>query len=230
LEKLVDLQERVMRINAERAFNSAIQAFQFECPSIKHDGHAAFGNTKYSYATLAQVANTIRPYLDKHGLSYGFTSESVSDGIKVTCTVKHVEGHSGSADFVVAIDNNAKGMNIAQRAASALSYARRYALLMALGITTADTDDDGAGAGEPPLSKPNPGKKAVTKQDLQDLFRAYRDFRGFNSEDSDEQKLEVGRLCETKVGVNKDKWTDPSLWQPDQLQVMWSILEGVEAL
>lgn len=228
LAKLVDLQERIMRLNAERAFNAAIQAFQAECPPVQHDGKAAFGNTRYTYATLARVAETIRPLMDKHGLSYGFTSSQAQDGVTVTCTVSHVEGHSKSSDFTVSIDNSAKGMNIMQKAASALSYARRYALLMALGITTAEFDDDGHTATSP--QRPRNTAKVVSKDDLYALYDGYERHRGFNSEDKDGRVAEVGRLLETKLGIHKDKWTDPSHWDVQTLQTAWDVIEGRESL
>ncbi len=63
-------------------------------------------------------------------------------GYLVACIVHHREGHSERTEFLVPIDVQAR-MNDAQKAGSALTYGRRYALCAALGIVTAEEDDDG---------------------------------------------------------------------------------------
>lgn len=159
LEKLVALQERIMAKNAEMEFNRAIQEFQSECPPIDKDRTAEVrkdGKIQYTYkyATLEQIARTIQPLLKKHGLSYSFDSSCVPIGnrevLVAKCTVHHVAGHSRSGTFQCPIDSTAR-MNVMQQSASALSYARRYALTLALGITTAEYDDD-ARSMDPPVS------------------------------------------------------------------------------
>jgi hypothetical protein len=66
--------------------------------------------------------------------------------VEVTCKINHINGHSQDAKFTAPIDPAAK-VNDMQKTASALSYARRYALQLALGITTTDEDDDGQAGG-----------------------------------------------------------------------------------
>ncbi len=142
LAKLMDLQERQMNKVAEQEYNRAITGFQAELTPISKNKDSYVG----SYATLDHIAKTIAPLMAQFELSYSFESE-ISDGtVEVTCRVSHIRGHSTSSKFTAPIDPAAK-VNDMQKTASALSYARRYALQLALGITTTDEDDDGNAGG-----------------------------------------------------------------------------------
>ena len=84
--------------------------------------------------------------MTKYQLSYSFESEITDGMVEVTCKISHINGHTESARFTAPVDPSAK-VNDMQKTASALSYARRYALQLALGITTTDEDDDGQAGG-----------------------------------------------------------------------------------
>jgi hypothetical protein len=138
LSKLMDLQERQMAKQAEQLYNRAITGFQSKLQPISKNKDSYVG----SYATLDHIAKSIAPLLAEYELSYSFESE-IKDGIvEVVCQISHIDGHSRTAKFTAPIDKAAK-VNDMQKTASALSYARRYALQLALGITTTDEDDDG---------------------------------------------------------------------------------------
>lgn len=159
LSKLVDLQERVQKHNAEMAFNEAMQSFQGECPVIPHDKSGGGNPAKYTYASLPQIVATIRPFLNEHGFAYSFDCVTEQDRMITTCTVSHVAGHSRTHSIMIKICGTS-AMSQPQMAASALTYGRRYALCAALGIVTADTDDDcNAGAGGRPDSGVNPSPR-----------------------------------------------------------------------
>lgn len=148
IERLVALRERMEDRSAAAAFNRALMAFQGECPPIVKNREAKIttrsgGAYAYRFADLDQIARTIRPLLERHGLSYSWDSE-VKDGKMVcTCIVRHIDGHAQSAHFTAPTDSDA-AMSGAQKFASALTYARRQSLVQALGLTITDEDDDGA--------------------------------------------------------------------------------------
>lgn len=153
LEKLVALHERLEARKAEQAFNEALQQFQERVPVIPKNKRVNYptkggGKVDYSYSTFDHVADTIRPLMTDLGLHYSFSTEPM-DGkrLMVKCIVRHIDGHSIESTFPVDVDSTAK-MNIQQQMASATTYAKRYALIQALGITTADTDDDAYLAGQ----------------------------------------------------------------------------------
>lgn len=146
MERLVALHERMETRAAEKAFNKAMNDFQAECPQILKTSQASIrtksgGSYGYKYAELDQIDDAIRPLMTRLGLSKRFTTERIGGDVKVTCIVSHVDGHSISADFQCAIDSDA-AMSGAQKGGAAVTFAKRYALIAALGLTTTESDTD----------------------------------------------------------------------------------------
>lgn len=150
IERLVALKERAEERTAAAEFNVAVAAFQSECPPIQKKSQAKIttksgGEYGYSYAELDTIAQTIRPLLTKHGLSYSWDSDFDARGMLVcTCTLRHVGGHAQSAKFSLPTDTTS-AMSSQQKHAAALTYARRQSLIQVLGLTTTEPDTDGAG-------------------------------------------------------------------------------------
>ncbi len=144
LEKLFSLYERQRDHDAKMAYSAAMAEFQNEAPVIPKNRTVNTGKYSYDYAELDHIAETIRPILYRHGLSYRYNSDLGDKTIKVDCIVTHAQGHSETTSFACPLGGMA-GINAAQQTASALSYARRYALLLALGLSTGEQDDDMAG-------------------------------------------------------------------------------------
>ena len=148
LEKLVALFNQQEDRAAAREFSAAMAAFQAECPPIRKASTAEIVTTSgarysYQYAELDMIANTIRPLLHKHGLSYTWDSSEAGGLLACTCTIRHANGHSVASKFTCSIDSAAK-MSGAQKSGAALTYAKRQALIQALGLTTGEPDTDGA--------------------------------------------------------------------------------------
>lgn len=146
---ILDLQERIEKRAAEADFRASFARFQGECPPIKHDQVVDFvtkagRRTSYSHASLGQIARTINPILGRYGLSYSWESANVDGMMVVTCLVSHVSGHNVSAKFGLPAKGGTDSMSEAQQYASTLTYAKRQSLVQALGLTTADSDVDGA--------------------------------------------------------------------------------------
>ena len=147
LERLFALYERANDRVAAQEFNRAMAAFQAECPPIAKNASgnvATQGGAKFSYkyAQLPMIAQTIAPYLHKHGLSYSWASAQEPGKLTVTCTVRHENGHSHAASCTIPTETKA-GMSDQQKVGSALTFGERLSLIQALGITTADPDMDG---------------------------------------------------------------------------------------
>ena len=97
------------------------------------------GQYSYSYATLADALQMARPILAKHGLALTQCAEANHDEVVVHTTVLHASGQ-----FVTYAPLRLPVGKTAQATGSALSFAKRYALMAALGLAT--EDDDGAAA------------------------------------------------------------------------------------
>lgn len=145
LTALMDLKDRNDAKVAKQEFNFALSKFQSEIPTIVKTGYADFGEgkAKYTYAKLDEIAKAIKPFLSINGLSYRYEQSVGNGGIEVTCIVAHSGGHEIKATMFSTPDSSG-GKNSIQQVASAVQYMRRYTLTGALGITTADFDDDAA--------------------------------------------------------------------------------------
>jgi len=154
LARLVEMQERAMERDARAQFFDAMSEFQRKCPPIRKTSAARTspegGKILYTFAALDEIARTINPILAGVGLSYSWDSTVTGDdkgaSLVCVCTVRHKAGHTVTATFGCPVAGT-NMMSGAQKAASALTYARRQSLVQALGLTTTDDDDDGRDGG-----------------------------------------------------------------------------------
>jgi hypothetical protein len=181
VKELRELHRDMKADRALEAFNRAFVQFKKECPPIPRtrktdqytrvtaDGRRVQGD----FADLETIAKVVNPVLLRHGLSYRWTDTKLIDGLMVvTCRLAHEDGHSEdspSPPFPVGKPIVSKAGNqvqsVQQVSASTSTYARRYSLISALGLTTVDEDDDGLGEnGEPAGSITE--EQAKTIQDL----------------------------------------------------------------
>ena len=153
----VDMMERLLKMRsdlkaeyASEEYARALSSFQSACPVIKKTSSAvdSKGKVRYRYASMDEISASVAPLLEKNGLSYSFKTKQNEKSVTAICIVKHSAGHSEETEFTIPIDPEAY-MNAAQKVASALTYAKRYAFVNAFGIMTGDEDDDGNGTGGP---------------------------------------------------------------------------------
>lgn len=148
IEHLMNLQIKMEERQAEKAFYDAMASFQGECPVIprnkKTDFESRGGNkVKYDYAPLDQIVSIVKPILMKNGLSFTFTVSPKEDATtEVVTTVYHKEGFRKDFSYTYDSIHDDGRMNASQRRKSALTYAKRAALENALGVVTANEDDD----------------------------------------------------------------------------------------
>ena len=103
---------------------------------------------KSRYADLAEVLNTVRPVLSKHGLAIVQSTESNGEMVSVTTAIVHKEGgHISSTASCVPAKWDGQGVG------AATTYLRRYGLAAMCAI--AQEDDDGQSAAHNrPIQKP----------------------------------------------------------------------------
>lgn len=162
LERLMQMQERWESREAEKSFNRAMADFQNKCPRIvkRKEGHG------YKYATLGDIQAQIKMTANECGISWRWETVS-NDGnsLTVRCIVTHIDGHSQSTDSTSFIENPNKMQTRTQMIGVATTYAQRYSLIGALGISTADEDMDARLPGEyqdkPKYTSFNADKEAI---------------------------------------------------------------------
>jgi ERF superfamily len=124
--------------------NKALAAFQAEAPRIVKDevgiipGKDGKQGYKYRYADLATVAAVTLPLLGKHGLSFFTKPVIVGTQFGLACKLKHASGEEEEGFYPL------PSSATPQQVGSAITYARRYSLLMMTGLAPADDDDDAA--------------------------------------------------------------------------------------
>ncbi len=159
LERLLSMRRELQAEQARAGFFGALSRFQSQIPAIPKNQVARVssskGNYSYRYADLADIQRAIAPALADCGLSVSFDTAQDPGGYVVLAKIHHVGGHSEVTTFRVPIDDKTR-MNSAQAAGSALTYGRRYALTAALGIVTAEDDDDGHAITAAPVPPPVP--------------------------------------------------------------------------
>lgn len=154
LSKLLDLQERWEKTAARKAFVQAMSLFKASAPAAvikasKVDYTSQKGRTHYNYANLGDITGQLTPLLVKHNLHASWETITPDKGlITVTCHITHSDGHRESVTLCGPADASGS-KNPLQAIGSAVTYLERYTLLAALGIATAEQDDDGRAAGQP---------------------------------------------------------------------------------
>lgn len=118
-------------------------------------GHKAqAGRASYTYANIADVLREVRPVLARHGLCVVAGQSLEEDAVVVVSRLLHESGQYLETDCRVPVDRQGGIHGVG----SAITYARRYALLALVGV--AAEDDDGRRAQDN-----KPGRRAK-KPDL----------------------------------------------------------------
>lgn len=120
---------------------------------------------KSKYADLPAIIAAIKPALIRHGLAFTQPCQPSEEGVTVSTVLHHSSGEAmdlGSL-FVPANKKDAQGFG------SALTYARRYALVSAFGVPT--EDDDGNAAS----SAMNRQAATITESQFQELQKLIDD-------------------------------------------------------
>ena len=145
LEKMLDMQERIMDKNAESAFNKAMVKAMSEIPSFEEAKTGAStkgGVLMYKYATFEQINKVVKPILAANGLFMSFTTDFKDGGVYVTAVITHQDGHAKQSTGLYPFDTSGQKNQI-QAVGSAISYGKRYQQNALLNITTHGEDDDG---------------------------------------------------------------------------------------
>ncbi|QXA07945.1 ERF family protein [Acinetobacter pittii] len=147
IEKMLDMQERVMAKQAEISFNQSFSVMVNEIPVIAKSSTADVQTktgSKFAikYASLDEIVEVVRPILSKHGFSVSFRHEQETQAhIKIYCVLRHRDGHSIQNELILPLDiSGAK--NAVQSVGSTVTYGKRYTLCSILNIATG-SDNNG---------------------------------------------------------------------------------------
>jgi hypothetical protein len=164
LEKLMDLEERWRKAAAKRAYVAAFTKFKKNMPDVVKD----LLNKQYGsdYSSLANLVNTTNRALGEYDLNANWRPDQSADGIRVTCVMTHVDGHSEEVTLIGPPDTSGT-KNPLQGIKSTLTYLEGATFQAITGVVARskvlNPDDDGNGTG---------GKAEVQKPEGYDKWNA----------------------------------------------------------
>lgn len=160
LDKMLDMQERILNRNAKQSYTADLAAMQAELPLV---GKLGEGHNKAKYARLEDINEAIRPTLQKYGFAVTFRTKQAEKTLTVTAILSHRMGHSEETDLILPLDTSGS-KNAVQAVGSTISYGKRYALCLLLNISTGDDTDGNLPEVEP--QKLAPQKKTISNERL----------------------------------------------------------------
>lgn len=155
VEKMMDLQERWEKREAEKAFRDAFAAFRGEnivIPKSKFVDRGRGGS--FNQAEYSEVCGRLSPALSRHGFGFrhdqkfGYKRRMI-DGVEndvpwvyVTCYLEHKAGHAETLELEgppgdLTVNSPTQNMQVTA------SYLKRQSLLAITGTSTAEEDDEG---------------------------------------------------------------------------------------
>lgn len=152
LEKMLNIQMRIMDKQAEQSFYVALAEAQHDMPAVGKN--QANSQTKSKYADLSAIQTEIVPVYTAYGFSLSFGTErsEIEDHIKIICDVNHSDGYSRRYDVDMPLDlAGAQGTVNKTRVhgtGSAMKYGQRYLTCLVFNVNIKESgDDDGNAAG-----------------------------------------------------------------------------------
>src|SRR6266478_6065982 len=149
MERLLQMQERIVARDAEARFNAAMTAAQSEMGPISAD--ATNPQTHSKYASYAKLDKVLRPIYTKHGfaLSFDEADSPKAEYVRVLCHVSHSAGHTRTYTKELPADGKgAKGGDVMTKthaAGAAMTYAMRYLLKGIFNVAVGEEENDGNG-------------------------------------------------------------------------------------
>lgn len=142
LNRLLDIQERIITKQSESEFNVALAEMQPNLPVIEKTAKA-HGNIKY--APYDEIMREISPVLGQYGFAISFEVESTPSIITVIGTLAHRGGHSKKVSLPLSLDKSGNKQDI-HAIGSTLSYGKRYVVGLLINLAFGDEDDDASKA------------------------------------------------------------------------------------
>lgn len=163
MEKIMAMRRELRDERAKSEYFAAMAGFQGDCPVIIKNKMVHEKDhpdvVRYRYATIDEIVEQTKELRARWGLSHTLKTKQTNTEVTAVCTVYHTSGWNESTEFTVPIDLKAY-MSAPQKVASALTFAKRYALCNAYGIVTGDEDDDGNSVGFEVLEGEDPVEAA----------------------------------------------------------------------
>lgn len=158
---LLDMYERLQKMQAEKEFNQAMARLQAVLPFIDKKGRITFTDKNDTvrntpYAKFEDIEREIRALYIAEGFDTSYDMMNSAEGrIIVILRISHVSGHYRLFHSPALMNDTSGKKNDLQAIGSTMSYGKRYCLTNGFGIVTQGEDDDGkkGGAAKPKADK-----------------------------------------------------------------------------
>ena len=151
MERLLQMQERILERQSFIRFNEDLAAAQAEMEPIVRD--APNKQTSSRYARLETIVEKITPIRAKYGFSVSFTTAECpkENHIRIVGELLHTSGYSRTYADDYPLDltgiQGSPNKTRIHAHASTITYGRRYLTCMMFDLAIKDDDDDGNAAG-----------------------------------------------------------------------------------
>ena len=155
MERLLQMQQRIMAQEAKVLFDTALAEMQPELPVIDAKGAIKnkSGGVQSRYGKWEDVNEAIRPVLSAHGFALSFRiAEAENAHSSITGVLSHRAGHREETSIRLPADHSGS-KNAVQAIGSAVSYGKRYTAFALLNITVRGEDDDGQAGGSKAITE-----------------------------------------------------------------------------
>lgn len=184
-ETMKDLMAIRRELNAEQAkeaFDSALAAFQAECPPVTKTIGVPdrSGKIAYKYAPFESIIATVRPFLQKHNFSYVLDTDTQSElgWVIAKCHVTHAAGHCTVSTVKFPLGTKTGIMSDTQVYAATLTFACRRVFCNAFGIVVSGEDQNGITDREKPKGPSTLAAEPSVKDLATELWNLLKSVRG----------------------------------------------------
>lgn len=125
----------------KETLHTALAKAQSEFPNVKKEAKNPF--FKNNYASLENILEVVLPIMQKNNLYLIQSPINEGERVGVKTRICHIDGECIEDQFTLPLAKNDP-----QGAGSAITYARRYALVAMLGLNTEDDDDGNHASGK----------------------------------------------------------------------------------
>jgi hypothetical protein len=146
IERLLDVQIKMLDRQAKMDFDQALARVQSQMPRIKQNGSIKTRDGKVTsrYMKYEDIDLVIRPMLQEEGLSLVHDREEMHGKMIVKTTLKHRGGHQETVSIPLPYDTVNALKSAVQAAVSTFSYGKRVNVCSIFNLVAEGEDDDGA--------------------------------------------------------------------------------------
>lgn len=145
IEKMMDLQERYEKRQAQKAYVQAMAEFKKSPPEILKTKHVEYVNAKnqtveWDHAQLGEIAEAINKGLSEYNFYVRWDMEQPTPNeVKTTCIITHADGHSEQTSMSGPPDTSGNKDTL-KAVASTNTIQQRITLLALTGLAAKGTD------------------------------------------------------------------------------------------